>query len=126
MLTQIQDLNLEIVDASKLSVLQQAHLLAAAPWIVAPHGGAMANLVFASSGAQVLELHSPNYQPPYFLSLAYHQQLLWHTQRHPEQPPQLYQDLLFEGPGTEPIGHDVQAVVEGVRRIATLAKETAY
>jgi capsular polysaccharide biosynthesis protein len=38
-----------------------------AEWIVGPHGAGLANILFASPGASVLELFSPDYiLPPYW------------------------------------------------------------
>lgn len=44
------------VDPGQLGVLDQIHLFATAEILVAPHGAALANLVFASPGATVIEL----------------------------------------------------------------------
>lgn len=49
------------VDPGTLSVQKQIDLFAAAEMIVAPHGAALANLAFCSTGVRVLELFAPNY-----------------------------------------------------------------
>jgi capsular polysaccharide biosynthesis protein len=44
-----------------MPVADQIRAFAEAEWIVAPHGAALANLAFASSGASVIELFAPDY-----------------------------------------------------------------
>jgi len=51
----------EIVELEKLDVATQARTFAEASHIVAPHGGGLANLVFAHAGAAVFELHLNHY-----------------------------------------------------------------
>ncbi|MDB5358824.1 MAG: hypothetical protein JWO51_121 [Rhodospirillales bacterium] len=51
----------EILELEKLSVAEQAMSFAEASHIVAPHGGGLANLVFANPGASVCELHLDHY-----------------------------------------------------------------
>ena len=103
------------VDCGGLSVPQQAQLLAGAALVIAPHGGAMANLVFAAAGTTVLELHHPDYRPPYYQDLVTARELRYFSQAQPATPPALYRDLLFESPATEPITLDVPRVVAAVR-----------
>lgn len=103
------------VDCGRLPVGEQARLLAGASVVIAPHGGAMANLVFATAGSTVLELHHPDYHPPYFQALAGDRGLCYHSQVQSGRPPVLYRDLLFESPATEPILLDTAAVVQAVR-----------
>ena len=50
-----------VVDPGTLSVADQITLFAEAECIVAPHGGALTNLAFASPGASVIELFAPDY-----------------------------------------------------------------
>ena len=58
------------VQPEKMSVAKQATLFSAAKWVVAPHGAGLANLVFAPSGARVVELFHPEHQTPCFKYLA--------------------------------------------------------
>ncbi|MEB3276868.1 MAG: glycosyltransferase family 61 protein, partial [Cyanobacteriota bacterium] len=114
-LAQLRGDGVEPLDCAGLSVPQQAQLLAGAALVVTPHGGAMANLVFATAGTTVLELHHPNYRPPYYQELVMARGLRYFTQAQRATPPALYRDLLFESPATEPIALDVPRVVEAVR-----------
>jgi hypothetical protein len=50
-----------VVDPGTMPVAEQIRTFAEAEWIVAPHGAALANLVFASPGASVIELFAPDY-----------------------------------------------------------------
>lgn len=59
-----------IVDPAQHSVAEQAALMKGAEIIVAPHGAAMTNLVFASAGAKVIEILSPIYVNPMYSYLA--------------------------------------------------------
>lgn len=47
------------------SVAEQLQRCARVELVIAPHGGAMANLLAASAGTRVLELVNPAYAPPY-------------------------------------------------------------
>jgi len=60
----------EAVDPGALSVTEQIRTFAAASVIVAPHGAALANLVFASPGASVVELFPAGSLLPDFWRLA--------------------------------------------------------
>ncbi|MFN6495919.1 MAG: glycosyltransferase family 61 protein [Nostoc sp. DedQUE01] len=51
----------EVIFLEKMSVAEQALVLASASVIVAPHGAGLSNLVFCSPGTKVIELFSPNY-----------------------------------------------------------------
>ena len=82
--------------AAGLSVAEQMAQLAATPFVVAAHGGAMANLLLAQAGTQVLELSNPAYRPPYFACLQHHNQLSWASS--PGQPtPVALRPLLYVG-----------------------------
>ena len=116
-LNEVKDLGVEVMDGSKLTVQQQAKRLAQASVVIAPHGGAMTNLVFARPGTRVLELHHPDYSPPYFHSIIRHGKLQLLTQAQPQKPPTLYRDLLFESPATEPIILSTKDVVSAVRSL---------
>jgi capsular polysaccharide biosynthesis protein len=48
--------NFEIVEAENLSWREQANLFAGASVIVAPHGAALANIVFCKPGTRVVEI----------------------------------------------------------------------
>ncbi len=88
--------------AAGLAVAEQMAQLAATPLVVAAHGGAMANLLLASAGTQVLELSNPAYRPPYFACLQHHNKLSWASS--PGKPTSLaLQALLYVGPLCYPI-----------------------
>jgi hypothetical protein len=93
---------LELVLASGGTLREQLQRCADAAVVVAPHGGAMANLLAASPGCQVLELVNPAYAPPYLATtLASVGASLgrWGAE---ETPPPLA-DLLYAGPLEWPI-----------------------
>ena len=50
-----------VVDPGKMSLQDQVDLFSRAEFIVAPHGGALTNVVFASPGTRLVELFSPGY-----------------------------------------------------------------
>ena len=52
------------------SVREQATLFAAAEVVVAPHGGALANLIFAPERSALIELIPANYVSAYYFLLA--------------------------------------------------------
>ncbi|WP_341884108.1 glycosyltransferase [Synechococcus sp. UW140] len=116
-LKKLMGFNISGVDLGGISVREQAQLLASAELVVAPHGAAMANLVFASKGTNVLELHQPGYSPPYFHGIAAEQGLNFHSCEQPQRPPALFQDLLWEGPSSEPIHLDQALVHRSVELI---------
>ena len=115
------------MDPGSLSVRQQAMTIASASTVVAPHGAALANLVFASPGTRVLELHQPRYAPPYFHSLAAHGQLLLARCEQPQVPPSLISDLLYEGPIVEPIVLEPDRVAGALKALLsfTVGKESS-
>ena len=119
-LGQVQELDIYELDPGCLSVQQQAQLIASAQLVVAPHGASLANLVFASKGTTVLELHQAGYSPPYFHSIAATQGLSFHSCEQPQRPPELYQDLLWEGPGSEPICLDPALVSRALKQLLPL------
>lgn len=53
-----------------LSVADQARSLGSARWIVAPHGAALANMVFAPPGARVMEFFHPQHKNQCYENLA--------------------------------------------------------
>ena len=60
----------ETVSLAGMSVREQAALFDSAAWIVAPHGAALANMVFARPGATLLELFPRSYGTPAYYMLA--------------------------------------------------------
>ena len=58
------------LDPGTVSVQEQIDHFAAADVIVAPHGAALANLVFARPGARLLELFAPDYVNPCYWAIA--------------------------------------------------------
>lgn len=60
----------DIVDPSELTVVDQIRAFASASVIVSPHGAALANLVFATPGATVIELFPPSSVLPDYWRLA--------------------------------------------------------
>jgi hypothetical protein len=59
-----------MVDPGTMSVAEQIRTFAEAEWIVAPHGGALANLAFASAGSSVVELFAPDFVQGCYWKLA--------------------------------------------------------
>ena len=59
----------EIIDSGEMSVKDQATAFAHAEMIVAPHGGALTNLVFCRPGTKVVELLSSKYPNPCYRNL---------------------------------------------------------
>ena len=114
-LERLRPFGLNAVDPGRLSLARQAALLASAELVVLPHGGALANLVFARPGTQVLELHGPRYHPPYAHGLAVAAALQLASCAQPQSPPRLYREWLYEAPILEPI------VLEPERIAACLA-----
>lgn len=60
----------ERLDPGTLSVQEQIDAFASAEVVVAPHGAALANLVFAPRGVRVLELFAPRYVNPCYWVIA--------------------------------------------------------
>jgi hypothetical protein len=110
-------LGVQAVDCGRLPVAEQAALVAAAGLVISPHGGAMANLVFAAPSATVVELHHPDYRPPYYQLLVPARGFRYLSQAQSARPPALYRDLLFESPATEPIVLDPLRVAAAIRSL---------
>jgi hypothetical protein len=110
-------LALEAVDLGVLPLRRQARLLAEAELVVAPHGGALAALVFAGAGTRVLELHQPRYAPPYFHALVQERGLCYARCEQPLVAPCLMQDLVYEGPLVEPIVLDPERCVQALQAL---------
>ncbi len=63
----LKKLKFEIVTLEHLSVSQQAHLMAQAKVVIAPHGAGLSNLIFCQPGTQVIEFFSSHIKPYYWL-----------------------------------------------------------
>lgn len=100
------------IDPGQLSLTEQASAVANANLVVLPHGGALANLIFARPGTRVLELHGPRYHPPYAHGLAQAASLRLASCMQPQQPPRLYQEWLYEAPILEPIVLEPMRIAE--------------
>jgi capsular polysaccharide biosynthesis protein len=59
----------EIIDCGEMSVKDQAATFAHAELIIAPHGGALTNLMFCREGTKVVELLSSKYPNPCYRNL---------------------------------------------------------
>jgi capsular polysaccharide biosynthesis protein len=70
LLARLREHGFEAVDPGALSVVEQIRTFATASVIVAPHGAALANLVFAGSGSLVIELFPAGCLLPDFWRLA--------------------------------------------------------
>ncbi len=99
------------VDPGTLSVSEQIELFRSAAVIVSPHGAALANLVFASPGAAVLELFPPDYINTCYYGLLAH------------LPEVRYRYLIGKGPQSQPgdklwgIASDITVDVEALRSV---------
>ncbi|WP_127586760.1 glycosyltransferase family 61 protein [Paenibacillus koleovorans] len=58
-----------------MSLKEQIHLFRSADVILAPHGAALTNLIFARPGTKVIELFSPDYVKKYYWVISSHYQL---------------------------------------------------
>ena len=56
----LQEFGVSVVDPADMPVREQARLFSSASLVVAQHGAGLANLVFCSEGAAVLELFTPD------------------------------------------------------------------
>ena len=66
----LKDRGFDVIDPSQLTVADQIRAFASASVIVSPHGAALANLVFATPGATVIELFPPSSVLPDYWRLA--------------------------------------------------------
>ena len=119
-LRRLEPFGLTAVDPSAFGLRRQAALMARADLVVAPHGAALANLVFAPPGTDVLELHHPDYAPPYFHTLAAAGELRLARCRQGEPPPQAYRFLLYEGPIVEPIDLEPERIAAALKALETM------
>jgi capsular polysaccharide biosynthesis protein len=69
-LAALEPFGFESVTMGGRTVSEQAQLFAQAEVIVAPHGGALTNLVFCQPGTKVVELFPPGYTPVCFWTIA--------------------------------------------------------
>jgi capsular polysaccharide biosynthesis protein len=97
---QIQQLQAQAICQG--SVCEQLAEMARASTVIAPHGAAMANLIAAAPGTEVLELVNPAYQPSYFDGLIQRRQLR-HRRLEAATTPLPLQEWLYEGPLSFPI-----------------------
>ena len=65
----VRQYGFEVIPDSHRTVDEQIHLFRQASVIMAPHGAALANLVWCCPGTQVVEFLNSNYSPPFFLYL---------------------------------------------------------
>ena len=79
LITALEAEGIEAVDLMDCSVREQAALMARACLVVAPHGAALCNLIFASSGCRVLECFSGAYHRDYFEEIAKVMELDYHA-----------------------------------------------
>ena len=95
------------------SIRDQQAQVRRASLVIAPHGAAMANLLAAPMGAEVIELVNPAYQPPYFDGLIARRQLR-HRKVEAGPTPLPLQEWLYAGPLAFPIdlGADASAAAE--------------
>ncbi|HHZ93532.1 TPA: glycosyltransferase family 61 protein [Candidatus Poribacteria bacterium] len=85
----------EVVVPSSLSVADQIEVFSQAEIVVGPHGSGFANMVFASSQAKMIEIHSPHWALGFYRSLAWmmgqqHGQVIGFTRGPSEDPMQDY------------------------------------
>jgi hypothetical protein len=66
----LADRGFTVIDPGTMPVAEQIQTFGRAECIVAPHGAALANLVFASPGASVVELFAPDYVQTCYWKLA--------------------------------------------------------
>jgi len=59
-----------IVHTDQMSVLEQVQLFSSARFVVAPHGAALTNMIFAPAGAKMLELFHPQHKNRCYVNLA--------------------------------------------------------
>ena len=60
----------EPLDSGRLGIRATAAALAGAEWIIAPHGAALTNMVFAPSGCKVVEIFDPGFTNPCYRLLS--------------------------------------------------------
>jgi capsular polysaccharide biosynthesis protein len=60
----------EVFQMERLSVQEQAAVMASCEAVVAPHGGGLSNIVFCSPGTKIIEIFSPELVATYFWKLS--------------------------------------------------------
>jgi len=60
----------EPLNSGRLGIRATAAALAGAEWIIAPHGAALTNMVFAPPGCRILEIFNPSFTNPCYRMLA--------------------------------------------------------
>ena len=60
----------DIVYMEEYSIVEQMRIMKDAEFIVSPHGAGLTNMIFARSGAKILELIPSRYLTPMFRQLA--------------------------------------------------------
>ena len=68
--TSLRSLGFVIIQPEKLTVTEQARFFGSAKCIVAPHGAALSNLIFAPAGSLLVELFHPGILVPVYKNLA--------------------------------------------------------
>ena len=66
----LQSLGFVSIQAERLTVAEQANQLSSARCVVAPHGAALTNLLFAPPGALLMELFHPQHKNRCFVNIA--------------------------------------------------------
>jgi capsular polysaccharide biosynthesis protein len=74
------------LDPGRLSLAEQVRLFRRASWVIAPHGAALANLAFCSTGTLVVELFSSGFQPGMYASLSQRVGVRYHALTAPPDP----------------------------------------
>jgi capsular polysaccharide biosynthesis protein len=105
----------DVVDPSALSVAEQIATFASASLIVASHGAALANLVFASPGSTVVELFPPGSVLPDYWRLAssvpgvgYRYFSAWPTSSRRNRPTALITDIEVDLPALSAMLDELQ------------------
>ena len=66
----LKEMGVVCIQPEMMSVAEQAASFSAAKWVVAPHGAGLANMVFAPTGALLVELFHPDHQNQTYRNLA--------------------------------------------------------
>ncbi|MDO7867847.1 glycosyltransferase family 61 protein [Nocardioides jiangxiensis] len=98
----LKPLGFEVFDPGAVSVREQHDQFATAEAIVAPHGAALTNLVFASPGAKVLEFFAPRYVETVYWAIT------------SQLPDVTYRYLLGRPYDTRPAGAPMDRVMEDI------------
>jgi hypothetical protein len=96
----------------QLSVAEQAEAFASASAIVAPHGGALTNLVFCRPGTKVVEFFAPTYVHPVYWMLSSLRHLDYYYLVGRGERPSSFASMPEGGRGLDPIEVDPDLLVE--------------